>query len=463
MTTTPAEPRPATQNPEYLFTTLCQKLKGNSELTMRINTHICEVTEHKYIDLVAFHSEEQDTTKKLEMYRECLIAVLKGDFTNIKGTVPKAQAKAEPQPKLSPRDALANSNNAALDAIQASQVPATAVTGDAMAQVTAGIMAALAPVLRGGVSPDQIATICKDICSSELLLLRKELSHHLNSRIDEAIRKLPPRDVIEIRKWDGTTKDLSGLIHKQFKQVLKAVTARTSAGFPVPWYGYGAPGAGKSHLGQNVADALSLQFYPIPLGPTSTEGKLLGYKNLATGGFVEGALYKPYKDGGVALLDEVDIADPSVLVGCNGISSGPQFLFPNGELVKRHKDFHLMTTANTLGTGAANGFTRNKLDAATLDRFFKFKLVYDADLENALCGNPGWANYVLRVREYVEKKCNNSIWITPRASINGAALLANGLEPEIVCDGTVFAHCSADVKQTIISTVGPYTPAKGKK
>jgi hypothetical protein len=40
-----------------------------------------------------------------------------------------------------------------------------------------------------------------------------------------------------------------------------------------------------------------------------------------------------------------------------------------GETIVRHPDFRVVVTANTNGTGAANGFIRNKIDRASVDRF----------------------------------------------------------------------------------------------
>jgi hypothetical protein len=113
---------------------------------------------------------------------------------------------------------------------------------------------------------------------------------------------------------------------------------------------------------------------------------------------------------------------------------------------------------NTCGHGNVKGMIRNRLDAATLDRFAFLRVDYDEQLEAALCGNVAWAAYVKQVRDYIAGNSSESVYITPRASLNGAALLAGGLEPSLVADATVFKFCSVDLKQTLLSHVGPFTP-----
>ena len=254
----------------------------------------------------------------------------------------------------------------------------------------------------------------------------------------------------EVKKVPGQ------LRHKFFETALRCVLARTASGLTVPNWWFGAPGAGKTKLGSQIAEAIGVPFYPLSCGPTTTEGRLLGYRNLATGDFVPGHIYKPFKDGGVCLIDEADVADPGVLVACNSISANDAYMFPNGEYVPRHKDFYLVATANTVGTGAANGFTRNKLDAATLDRFAMIKLEYDETMEAHLSGNREWCEYVWKVRKFVEKSSDKAFYVTPRASMNGAAMLAQGLPAKFVVECVILNKASKTLAETIVSNCGMF-------
>ena len=101
------------------------------------------------------------------------------------------------------------------------------------------------------------------------------------------------------------------------------------------------------------------------------------------------------------------------------------------------------------------------LDGATLDRFFVVTIGYDeiVELNSAKAeyfANGGtdeqtvttWVSYVQDIRERVEK-AGLLILVTPRASIDGARLLAAGLDKKIVKEGTVFKHMSTDQKRQL--------------
>jgi hypothetical protein len=57
----------------------------------------------------------------------------------------------------------------------------------------------------------------------------------------------------------------------------------------------------------------------------------------------------------------------------------------------------------------------------------------------------------------VEKNCKETFFVTPRASYNGAALLANGVDCESVTQSLLFTDCSEATKQSIISNVGGFS------
>ncbi len=437
-------------DPQFLFVTLAGKIKGRADMRQRIDAHIRAATGHN--DLEAFHNNGATEKEKVEVYQLLLRAVLKDppDYKELLGDIPKGQATsdAEVAPKAAP-------------APEAVTVPEPAAPTD---DVGKAIAAALAPFL-GGKSPvdkNEVARIAAEICKTRMSELEVEMVGKIDkvrvamsNRVDEYIKNIPARDCIQIKKWDGTVTEITGLYHKQLPELIKLMTSRNSIGWSEFVYIWGAAGAGKTHLLKQLGKALGVQHYPYPCGPTTTEGKILGFNNIANGTFVKGWLYEPYKNGGLVGFDEIDLSDPSVLGGCNSIEN-EEFTFGNGETVQRHKDFYLVAFANTMGTGATGGFTRNKLDAATLDRFTTFKLEYDAELESKLFGNPKWAAYVGKVREYVEKNCNNSFYVTPRATRKGAAYLANGIPAQRVADMCLFGRCSESVKQAIINSIGAF-------
>ncbi len=451
MANTPVEAKQQYDS-EFLFKQLVTKLKTKPpETEQRIVAHIREATGHT--TLPSYHQNGNTEDEKVDMYRRCLKAVLTGNFDELTAPAPERKAAINVESKAQ-----------IIEEAPAKPAQPIAITDPKVAAIAAAVAAALSSQPSSGVDVKEVRSIVQEAVGERMKLVEDDLeirlaqmSMTLGNRIETFLKNIPPRDVVEIRKWDGTVKEIKGAAHRQLGTIVKALAARNAIGWSEFLYLVGAPGAGKTHLLRQIAEALGVKHYPFPCGPTTTEGKMLGYNNIANGQFTPGWLYKPYKDGGLVGLDEIDLADASVLGGCNSIEND-EFTFGNGETVKRHPDFYLIAFANTIGTGATGGFVRNKLDAATLNRFTHIRLEYDEDLERRIFGNPKWTDYVIKVRKYVEKNCNQSIYITPRASRKGAALLAQGFTPEQVCEMTLFGLCSKEIKESIINNVGTFKP-----
>lgn len=78
-----------------------------------------------------------------------------------------------------------------------------------------------------------------------------------------------------------------------------------------------------------------------------------------------------YGGGGVFLFDEMDAANENLLLIVNAaIANGWFFNTATGRKIEQHPDFIPIAGMNTLGLGAQRDYnSRNKLDAATLDRW----------------------------------------------------------------------------------------------
>lgn len=241
--------------------------------------------------------------------------------------------------------------------------------------------------------------------------------------------------------------------HRQFVEVLQWLEAK------VPVWLWGAPGAGKTHLAEQLAEAMQLTFYPIYLGPTTTESKILGFKNASLGEYIKGLAVDAYVHGGLLYLDEIDNCDASVLVAANALLSNRTYRFPDGMICTRHERFTVLAGANTLGTGSTSGFKRNAQDAASRSRFAKVQFFYDEELEMTLsAGQPEWCMYVQKVRKYVQSLAKCNLWITSRDVMYGAWALNRGIDPGRVCNSTIFAEMQPDVKTLVLRHCGTYPP-----
>jgi len=157
----------------------------------------------------------------------------------------------------------------------------------------------------------------------------------------------------------------------------------------------GPAGCGKTYLAKFVADSLALDFASISCTAGMSEAHLLGraVPDLTHGKnrFQGTDFLKVYEDGGIGLLDELDAADPNLLLAVNsGLANGYMNVpnRPDKPVAKRSKNFVCIGTANTIGRGASRMYQgRNQLDEATLDRF-RIGFVecdYDEAVEAALC------------------------------------------------------------------------------
>ena len=93
---------------------------------------------------------------------------------------------------------------------------------------------------------------------------------------------------------------------------------------------------------------------------------------------------------------------------------------------------------------------RQQLDAATLDRLAVIDWDYDEDAEFQWAGANmyEWTKYVQYVRHIVQNHLMRVI-VSPRASINGATMLRNGIERDTVEEMVLWNGISADDRNRI--------------
>lgn len=271
----------------------------------------------------------------------------------------------------------------------------------------------------------------------------------IRSIIREEVESLAPRKIVV--EYKGEQREVEGSSHSQFDLVLAVVAADCNVLL------VGEAGSGKSTLAFQVAEALGLESRSLSVGPTTPTSKLFGYQD-AHGNTIRTPLRDAYEYGYLFLLDEVDNGHPGLLTELNQLLANGHAAFPDGN-VKRHENFRLVATANTYGRGGDRLFVgRNQLDAAFLDRFCTIDVNVDDDLETkaALAVVPesaatvtrAWVKRVQKVRAAVSKQ-KLPIVISPRASIEGAKLLNQGLSEAQVADIRLFAGLSADQRALI--------------
>lgn len=168
------------------------------------------------------------------------------------------------------------------------------------------------------------------------------------------------------------------ILHKDFDNMVKFLLCGINI------YLYGPAGTGKSYIAKQISKVLNVPYYET--NAVTDETQLKGFVN-ARGEYQKTPLYNAMKTGGVFLLDELDASDPNTLTIINNLLANREYTFPNDETVTAPDNFYVIATANTIGRGADMEYTgRLQLDAASLNRFAKFAVDYDRQIELAKAG-----------------------------------------------------------------------------
>ncbi len=230
----------------------------------------------------------------------------------------------------------------------------------------------------------------------------------------------------------------------------------------------GPAGTGKSYLTEHVCQILGWDYSSISLGPQTPESRFWGYYD-ANGNYVP-TPYRHFYDaksgasdkGRGHCVDEVDNGHPGITTTMNQSVAGTGCTFPD-QWVDRHINARVMCTANTWGQGATSEYMgRNPLDAAFLDRFTKFHIPTDEDLEeklvrmNSRLTNDEVGSWVKVVRTIRANADNYKIRVpvSMRTAIAGAQLLSIGWTHAKVLDARVLGGLPEGRREHLLAGTG---------
>lgn len=280
-------------------------------------------------------------------------------------------------------------------------------------------------------------------------LARDAVDAEIGSRRDE----LRP----EVRITLGERREIT--LAANSHPMLGDAIALAHAGLPILFVG--PAGSGKTTAAAQLAESLARPFTFNSMSAGVTESHLLGRVLPDASGnwtFQESPFVRAYRTGGVHLFDEIDAADPNLLVILNAALANGHMSVPFAQVepIARHADFVAVAAANTFGRGADRQYVgRSALDAATLDRFSVSTLFidYDRALERRLAESiaPDAASTLLAwawgVRESIADQKLRRIMST-RTIVNAAKLLAVGRGMESI-RLAFFAGWSADERAKV--------------
>jgi cobaltochelatase CobS len=334
--------------------------------------------------------------------------------------------------------------------------------------------AALRPLVEGIVS-DQVGKISKELKNS-LTPLEQEVRKRLDGMnqviqemrqaaetqvaevvhqiVSEKIAELPPQ-TLEIVVNDRSPQRLERQ-HYLFEVALRMMSAKDLRGAPVNLALVGPTQTGKSTMAVNAAKALGLDIVVQPFNQQTSKSELMGYMS-ASGTFVQSPFYKAFKEGLVFLAEEWDAASPATALILNTATSNRMVTFPNGETVNAHKNFRIVYSMNTFGTGPDDRYTgRTRLDLSTLERAVTLYVPPDPGLEAALVGVASKASPKANITAGGRFRSNKQILdtideirdavgklglryeITPKATIHAVALHEAGFGRDVILESCVW-------------------------
>jgi MoxR-like ATPase len=250
-----------------------------------------------------------------------------------------------------------------------------------------------------GVTRSEVEGIVADVVHAQLQRVPATDEATIAKLVAEAVARAQPARIV-LDGVDAKPVKFEARTHPLFEKVLRLVRAGLNVLL------VGPAGCGKTTLAQHVAKALKRQYGTLHCTAGASESQLTGWllpigagKNPNAFTYVASEFVRLYEQGdSVFLLDEIDAADPNMMLIINGaLANGALHVQQRHENphVARGKNVAIMAAANTYGTGADSMYAgRNQLDAATLDRFYVVELDYDAALEASLVGDaapaPTW-------------------------------------------------------------------------
>ena len=154
-----------------------------------------------------------------------------------------------------------------------------------------------------------------------------------------------------------------------FKNISTILSSRQFA----PVFVTGLSGNGKTTMIEQACAKAKRECYRVNITQETDEDDLIGGFRLVQGEtvFVYGPVVEAMKNGGVLLLDEIDLGSSKIMCLQPVLEGKGVFIKKTGEWVSPAKGFTVVATANTKGKGDTDGrfVGTNVMNEAFLDRF----------------------------------------------------------------------------------------------
>ncbi|WP_105903559.1 AAA family ATPase [Vibrio gangliei] len=188
---------------------------------------------------------------------------------------------------------------------------------------------------------------------------------------------------IKVRKWSLPHVAVPSIKENYFfrKDLLVEVNALVLQPRKYGLFLTGKKGTGKSSIIEQYCARTGLPLYQETGSSTTEYLDLFGTTLPTVSGsikFLAGKLFTAIKEGGIYLLDEIDMMSAGELVKLNELFTADKIYVPQiEEWVNVHKDFRFVATGNTNGSGLSGSYVgANVLNEAFMDRFYVIDVPY---------------------------------------------------------------------------------------
>lgn len=190
----------------------------------------------------------------------------------------------------------------------------------------------------------------------------------------------------------------------------------------------GKPGTGKTTLGYALGAAAKMPVYTVPITKNTEEDAFQGMQKIVDGGFkfVSTDFLEAYTHGGIIILEEVNLADPSVIMGALGQAvEAPFILMQDGyKAVRRHPMCVIIGTMN-IGTYGSKGVSQ-----AFSSRFKQTYILDDPKAEDFIS--------ILEKQGYSNKRCK---WVYDAYTKINQYLKSPEISREEICLNVTLRGC----------------------
>lgn len=182
---------------------------------------------------------------------------------------------------------------------------------------------------------------------------------------EEEILKIPPieflNDFVPTQNFFSIAQKMDFRLRKVIERMKEGMEGKNAIGKDYLNIRLtGNPGSGKTVLAYALSSALGVPVYTVPIQKNTEEDTFEGKNKLVDKefNFVNTDFLNAYKNGGIIVLEEINLADPALIMGALGQAIEPPFIVnENGyKKITRHPLCVIIATQNvgTIGSRGVN-------------------------------------------------------------------------------------------------------------